>query len=314
MLKSKSKTRFFINALLVNLMIGIGIFYFGCDGQNNPPTVNQGSVVYDRVIGSGKIRCGYLVAPPDLIKDPNTGKISGISAETVEQAGRRLGLQIEWVEEVNFGNMIEGLNSDRYDLLCSTVWQNSTRGKIAEFTVPLYFSGVGAYVRKGDSRFTNNISSINDPKIKIATTDGEMAEIIAKEDFPQATLNSLPQLSDTSQLLLEVASGKADITFITPTVAALYTKNNPDKVINITQEKPIRIFPHTLMMKGGEFRFKSMLDTVIDEMFNNGLLDTLIDRYAVAPDAYYRRAFPYRPSAVENQKTSQNKAQSATAK
>jgi len=46
-------------------------------------------------------------------------------------------------------------------------------------------------------------------------------------DFPDATLISFPNTVDLSQLLLEVASGKEDITFAEPIFAYEYMQNNP---------------------------------------------------------------------------------------
>src|SRR5262245_43590530 len=79
----------------------------------------SGDEVYDRVIKAGKIRCGYVVYPPSCIKDPNSGKLSGIVVDTVRSAGESLGLEIDFTEEAAWGSMIEGLQTDRYDLVVS---------------------------------------------------------------------------------------------------------------------------------------------------------------------------------------------------
>ena len=33
---------------------------------------------YERVTRTGVLRCGYATWPPNVMKDPNTGKVSGI--------------------------------------------------------------------------------------------------------------------------------------------------------------------------------------------------------------------------------------------
>ncbi len=55
-------------------------------------TNSRGQSTYDRVIQSGKIRCGYIVYPPGCIKDPNTGKLSGIGIDTIELVAKKTGL------------------------------------------------------------------------------------------------------------------------------------------------------------------------------------------------------------------------------
>jgi hypothetical protein len=40
---------------------------------------------YDRIIKSGNIRCGYIVYPPNTIRDPKTGAFSGISYDIMSR-------------------------------------------------------------------------------------------------------------------------------------------------------------------------------------------------------------------------------------
>lgn len=255
--------------------------------------VEQG-VVYQRVTESGVIRCGYVTYPPGCVKDPNTGELSGIFVDMLEEAADSLGLTVEWVEEVGWGSMIEGLKADRYDMIGSPVWANSTRAKLADFSTPLFFSGIGVYVRTNDDRFTDNFAAINAAEVRIATIDGEMSDIISRSDFPLAQRVSLPQLSDNSQMLLNVAEGRADLNFVEPYIAELFLKSNPGTLVNITPDRPIRVFANTMMFRKGQDEFKSMLDIALLELINGGRLHELFEKYEVPPGSFYPPAFPYR--------------------
>jgi polar amino acid transport system substrate-binding protein len=263
------------------------------------PTVNvsearkRDTSVYDRVLKAGKIRCGYVTYPPSCIKDPNTGELSGIFIETIKEVGENLELVIEFTEEVGWGSMIEGLKTNRYDLICSPVWASTSRGKQADFSMPLFYSGIGVYVREDDNRF-ENLSEIDSDSVKIATIDGEITDIIARSEFPNASRVSLPQLSDLSQILLNVARGRADVTFVEPHIGFQFLKNNPGTVKNIAEAKPIRIFPNSMMFKKGQVEFKSMLDTALEELINIGHVDKIIDKYEPYPGIFYRTSFKYR--------------------
>jgi len=252
--------------------------------------------LYERVIKAGKIRCGYVIYPPGSIKDPNTGKLSGIFVESLEAAAQNLGLKIEWKEEVGWGSMIEGLETDRYDMICSPVWANTTRGKLVDFSIPLFYSGIGIYVRQDENRFTGTLKAINSEAVKIATIDGEMSDIIARSQFPKAQRVSLPQLSDVSQILLNVAQRRADVTFAEPYFGYQFLKNNPGTVKNLAIQKPVRVFGNTMMFKRGQVEFKAMLDTALQELLNSGFVDELLDKYETFPGAFYRGAYPYRAS------------------
>jgi len=228
------------------------------------------------------------------MKDPNTQKITGICVETLEAAAKNLGLKVQWSEEVGWGTMIEGLQTNRYDLVCSGIWPSSTRARLVDFSTPLFYSGIGAYGRPNDTRFAGNLAAVNAPSVKIATIDGEISDIISRTDFPSAQKISLPQLSDVSQLLLNVATGKADVTFVETYTAYQFLKSNPGTIKNVVAEKPIRVFGNTVMFRRGQSEFKAMLNTAFEELLNSGYVDRLIDRYEPRPGTFYRVNYPYR--------------------
>ncbi len=263
-----------------------------CHSQASRQIISKQST-YNRVTHSGKIRCGYLIWPPGCIKDPNTGRLSGIGIDTIELVAKKLGVTVEWVEEVSMGTMIEGLVSGRYDLIPTPIWTNANRAKVVNFSRPLFYSPVYVFASKGDTRFKHHWERINSPKVKIATVDGGTNELIAQDDFPQAQRLSMPQLNDNAQLLLNIGTGKADLTFADPIVADRYMQNNPGTIENINPDKPIRVFADSWMFGRGELEFKAMLDTVLDEVINSGAMDKIISKYEKVPHEVFRVALPY---------------------
>jgi polar amino acid transport system substrate-binding protein len=270
------------------------VLFSGCGGAGGASTTGATDSQAQTVLKRGTIRAGYVTYPPGLIKDPNSGKLSGIFVETVERAAAALSLKVEWVEEVGWGTMIEGLRAGRYDIIGSPVWANSSRAREADFSVPLFYSGIGVYVRADDHRFDKDIQEINQASTKIAAIDGEMSTILASTLFPRATVAGLPQLTDNSRILLDVATGRADVTFVEPYIAGLFLQTNAGKVRNVVPERPIRIFPNTVMLRQGEPTFKAMLNAALEEQINMGTIDELFLKYKVPTGSFYRVALPYR--------------------
>jgi len=257
-------------------------------------TGSIGSSVYDKVVSSGTVRACYVVYPPASIKDPNTGKLSGVFVETLNKAAENMGLKVDWNTEVGWGDMIEALNSSKCDIIGSPAWSNSTRGKSAEFSQSVYYSAINAYVRASDNRFNGDITVANNASYKLATIDGETSQLIASRQFPKAQTLQLPQLTDVSQMLLNVVDGKADMAFLEPTVANAYLKNNPGKVKNVSIDKPVVIYGNVMLIKKGEFTFKSAIDNAIVELLNNGYVDGVINNYEKDyPGGFYRVSVPY---------------------
>ncbi len=265
-----------------------------CSKFENRVVQKSRSSVYDRVIQSGKLRCAYVIYPPSCMKDPNTGQLSGISIDAINLIAKKLGLSVDWSEEVGWGTMLEGLQTDRYDMVATAVWTNVSRAKVATFSKALFYTPLYACVKIGDHRFDSSLDKVNSSNIKIATIDGGIGQIVAEEDFPKAHVLSMTQMTDLSQNLLNVVSNKADITFADPFTIFRYSKNNPHAINNISIKRPLRVFPDCWMFKRGEFEFKAMVDTVLDEVINSGAMDKVINKYEQTPGEIYRVALPYR--------------------
>jgi ABC-type amino acid transport substrate-binding protein len=230
------------------------------------------------------------------MKDPATGKLTGTFVETIEKIAENTGLKVQWTEEVGWGSQIEGLQAGRYDIVGSPVWANPTRGKITTLSKPVYYSGIGIYVRNNDHRFDKDWSTIDSDKTRISTIDGETGDLIARTQFPKAQRVSLPQLTDISQLFLEVAGGKGDVMFAEPYFAIQYAKNNPNALRNIAAEHPIKVLGNCYMFKTNEFQFKQLIDTALEDLQNSGYITQILSKYE-GGSTFYEVAPPYKPKS-----------------
>ncbi|MDD5586861.1 MAG: transporter substrate-binding domain-containing protein [Alphaproteobacteria bacterium] len=244
--------------------------------------------VYDRVTRTGVIRCGYTPYSVGLMKDPNTGKLGGIYYDIVQELAKNLSLKAEYVEEVGWGQQIEGLNNDRFDLICSPTSLNSGRARAADFTIPLYYSPVTIWARANDARFDGNMAAINDPSVKISTLDGEQTAVFARNFFPKAQQVALPQMSPFSDLMMQVTANKADVTFAEPFAVHEFMETNPNSLRQVKTAKPLVIVPNVMPVKRDQFAFKEMIDNGLRELFNTGFIDRAIDKYEKYPNSYVR--------------------------
>ena len=285
----------YFKLVILVIAVSLAASFFGTrlfSGQTKQIESNKPVSLLSMVLEKGEIRAGYVIDPPALIKDPNTGALSGIFYDTMQEAGKNLGLKINWVEEAGWGTMIEGLEAGRYDIIVTDLWPNAARSKSIDFTNALYYIPIGVYVRPGDNRFSN-LNAINSSDITIATIDGEMSSLIAQTDFSQAKVISLAQDTPVSQVLLNVSTKKADVTFAQPAIAEEFLANNPGAVENIAKENPVRYFPNTMGVPKDEEGFKSMINTALEELSNNGTVDRLIAQYEKYDGSYYPVAKPY---------------------
>lgn len=293
-MKTRQNIAAVIGIVFLTIIVSLATTAFHSGSTPAPSSQEAKETVYDRVIKSGKLRAAYISYPPACMKDAISGKMSGIFVETIEKAAENCGLKVEWTEEVGWGAQIEGLEADRYDVVGSPVWANPTRGKMTTLSIPVYYSGIGIYVREDETRFGGDWTAINSDKVRIGTIDGETGDLIARTQFPSANRVSLPQLADISQLFLEVTNNKADVLFAEPYYGYKFLESNPKSVKNIAAENPIRVLGNCYMLKRDQVRMKHMLDVAIEDLLNSGYVDQLLAKYEPTPGTFYRVARPYR--------------------
>jgi polar amino acid transport system substrate-binding protein len=188
-------------------------------------------------------------------------------------------VKLNYVEETSWATMIDTLESGRADMVVSGIWPSSTRALRADFSRVVYYSPIFAYARANDSRFDGDLGRINQGQVRIATIDGELSSIVARTDYPAAAAVALPQQTEISQLLLQIASGKADVTFIEPAVAKEYMAKNPGALKRVPGVQPVRIFPNTFLFKKGDTGLRDAVNVALVELTNSGRLAATVRKY-----------------------------------
>ncbi len=246
---------------------------------------------FDRVMKTQTIRCGYFTWSPFLMKDPNTGKFSGIYHDVMEEIGKKLSLKIEWTEETGQANPFEGMKTGRFDMFCGPITPTPDRAKIAAFSRPFFYIPYLAYARADDARF-KNIAAINDPSVKIAVIDGEFANEIVQRDFSKASLVTLPPLSDGSQVMLSVTTKKADVFLNDSAATSVFMQKNPGTVKPVSTN-PLRTLAAVLVLPQNDMAFKGMIDAVLDLMIGDQAIDAILGKYALPDSHFLLPAKPY---------------------
>ena len=70
----------------------------------------------DQIISSGELRVGYIVTPPNAIKDPASGKLSGFDVDAIREIAKQMGLKTS-LTETDWGTFAAGLQADQFDVL-----------------------------------------------------------------------------------------------------------------------------------------------------------------------------------------------------
>lgn len=262
---------------LISLMVSLAVVHFVTPTKGGAGLVAVKETAFDRIMRTNTIRCGYVLYEPFVRKDPNSGQFSGVAVDLMDEIGKLLNLNIEWTEEVGWATMVEGLRNNRYDAVCIGFWRQSVEAKHVFYTMPFAYSMARAVVRPDDHRFDQNLDRINQPDVRIVTYDGGLAAAITQRDFPKAKNQQAPNMVDYSQLFEDVATNKGDVLFAESAAVIAYQKSNPGRV-RMLSGPPIRVLQNTLGFSQDE-RLKSMLDTVVIELVENGQMDKILNKY-----------------------------------
>lgn len=104
---------------------------------------------YSRMIKTGILRCGYILSEPALMRDEQTGQLSGIFYDYVEAVGEALSVDISWSVELHSGDNQDVFGHDLYDIECSGAYSLAGRLYDVSYITPFYLQeNEESYVHK----------------------------------------------------------------------------------------------------------------------------------------------------------------------
>jgi ABC-type amino acid transport substrate-binding protein len=235
----------------------------------------------DAIISAKTLRCGYISYPPYFSKDPNTGKESGLMVDVMQAIAGKMQVKLEWSYETTWTTMFEDMKAGRFDAVCSDVWQNTARALQADFSTPVVYSVLEAWVRADDMRFDGQLAALNDEQVTIPMVDGEMAQQLVKDYFPKVKTIPLPQNAPYSDVMTNILTRKADVAFLEPQVAKDFLRSNPNSLRQVANVPPVAEFPVTIVLPKNNPRLKTVIDTAIMEIKSTPALALMLDKYGM---------------------------------
>lgn len=246
--------------------------------QNTAPVTaeTKKESVYDRVMRTGVVRAGYYPWPTYFDVDPNTKVVTGSSIELCDAVFKMIGLKVEYVEIS--ANIVQDLDTGKIDTRCAdSPWALQTIKYLdytsAFYAIPNYF-----VVRADENRFTT-LSDMGKKEIRFIGLDGDISTEYVQNHFPNATLMTYPIFTDTSQLMLNIATNKADAMILDPAIMATFNAENAGKLKILFQEKPVMLSPIGFSVKKGEEKWFRTLDYAVQMAHRSGLIDPILDHY-----------------------------------
>ncbi len=181
------------STIILSAVIGAVAAYGTVKLTNTQSATSAKETAFERVTRTNTLRCAYASVNPDIMVNQKTGNVEGYMVDVANAIAEKLGLKVEWVEEVGFADFAEGLKNGRYDAFCGMIAMAPHRSRAALFTIPTLYMPMYAYVRKDDDRF-HSLADMNKDGIKSVVIDGEVFQVVTRKYLPNTTEYSLPRL------------------------------------------------------------------------------------------------------------------------
>ncbi len=157
---------------------------------------------------TGTIRIGYAVEAPYAFLAPD-GRVTGESPEIARLITTRLGIpHIEW-RLTEFDDLLDGLESGRFDVIAAGMFQTPERQRRVAFSRPTFQVGPGLLVRKGNPLGLRSYAdAARSSTARVAVVSGSDEEVrLLRLGCPTARLIRVP---DANAGRAAVRSGEAD--------------------------------------------------------------------------------------------------------
>lgn len=281
-----------IMTIILSVVISLGISHY-LNASKDAVSETAKESVFDRVMRTNTLRCGYAIATPWTMIDPNTKQISGVNYDITNAIAQKIGLKVDWVEETGWGVAEQGLAADRYDMLCGNVCIDPRRARAATFSTPFLHIPLVAIVRADDHRFDSGLKSINSPDVKIGVKNGHVFEFTANEKFPLAQKVYANDISDDTEFFEMLKDKKIDIAFSGQVTVDLYNEKNPGIIRSL--DEPVRFCNGAFMLPLGDTKLKNLVDNAITELNSSGQIEEILSHFTKIDPHYIRApAMPYR--------------------
>ncbi|MBA4494651.1 ectoine/hydroxyectoine ABC transporter substrate-binding protein EhuB [Paenactinomyces guangxiensis] len=188
-----------------------------CGGLDFGSSMND---TLKRAKEEGVVKVGFANEKPYAYKD-ESGKVTGEAVEVARTVFENMGINKIEPVLVEFGSLIPGLKSGRFDVITAGMYITPERCKEVAFANPEYTIGEAIAVKKGNPKNLHSYEDIAaNPKVKVGVMKGAVEVGYLKKLGVKD--NQIVIVPDQPSAISALASGRVDtITMTGPSLRAM---------------------------------------------------------------------------------------------
>ncbi|MDZ4873718.1 MAG: Membrane-bound lytic murein transglycosylase F [Chroococcidiopsis cubana SAG 39.79] len=245
----------------------------GTASATSLPGVNSGTTL-KQIQSTGKVR---VAVPDDFPPFGAVGpdmQVRGYDIDVAREIAKGLGVELELVPVV--GNYrIPFLQTNRVDMVISSLGKNKERAKIIDFSIPYapFFSGI--YGRQNVK-----VASMEDLKGRTVGVAQGSLEDLELSKLPTGTVK-MKRFASNSLTASALVSGQVELIATGNVVAAKLMRDNPDKQID--RKLVLKNSPCYIGVRRGDTDLLQRVNAIITDLKTSGKLNSFSQKWLGEP-------------------------------
>ncbi|AQS08771.1 L-cystine-binding protein TcyA precursor [Clostridium saccharobutylicum] len=262
----------------VGVMTGCGASSGGTSSSND-----KGKDTLAEAKEKGVLTVASSNDAPFAFIDSKTNEFTGIDAEIITEAAKRIGINKVEMKQIPFENLLVELNNNTVDMVTDGMYVKDERKKKALFTNIWYKEGEAIVVPK-DSKITSK------DDLKNAVVGGQKGTAFletAQKWKNDGLVKDVTVFGSQSELMLAANTGKIDAC-ITDGMVAGYTLSQ-DSSLNLKILSPYKAESTGMIAAAVRKNDTALADAIneqIDNMKNDGTILKLLKKYGMNEDYF----------------------------
>ncbi|MCT2585043.1 ectoine/hydroxyectoine ABC transporter substrate-binding protein EhuB [Actinophytocola gossypii] len=218
-----------------------------------------------RVQDAGTIKVGIAGEVPYGFTEGD--KVTGEAPEVAKAVFKAMGIDNVDADQVEFGQLIQGLNANQYDMVAAGMAIIPDRCENAAFSVVDYVTPTAFMVPTGNPQQVTTFEDVKAKKLKVAVLSGTIEQSVAKATgIPEGDIQPYDGQAELFQALQD---GRAYCGALTDISLKQLKKDNPDAQLEVT-DGFVPVIDGEEQIQAGGFVFRKG-DTELLDRFNQEL-------------------------------------------